>query len=132
MRGDVAAAEGDYRRALAMSRAEIEPTNPALAVPLLGLGRLELERGRRQAAEPLLREARALLLAANGADHARTPQAASWLAACRAGAGDPAARAELGRALATLERLLPSSHPHVRDARRLLAEVAAPAAPAGR
>jgi tetratricopeptide (TPR) repeat protein len=76
-------AEESFRRAIAGYRKALPPDHPHLAHPLMGLGRLLLARGERQAAEPLLAEALAIRREALPAGHRRIREAEEMLAACR-------------------------------------------------
>jgi tetratricopeptide (TPR) repeat protein len=68
------------RQALAIYRKRLAAGHQRLAVVLLPLGQLLIERGRREEAEPLLREALKVRRDAFGNDDPRTAEAARALA----------------------------------------------------
>ncbi len=114
-------AEERLRGALALAR---DPVNDAafVAKAALELGRLELDRGRPHAAEPLLVEAERGYRERYGGDHVRTARAATWLGACRIRLGRAAeGEALLRAALETQRTRLHAGHPHLVATREQLA-----------
>ena len=119
--GNPTEAERLYRRGLAIARGLYEQHNPRIAWTATQLGRLLVEQDRPDEARALLREAHTVFLDKLGAEHARTARAAAWLGATlEEGSTRQEGRALLEAALATQERLLPATHPHLAETRRLL------------
>lgn len=69
MRGELEAAERDYRRALALDEAEFGPDHPEVAVDVHNLAWLANNRGRHEEALELLDRANAIRIATLGPDH---------------------------------------------------------------
>ncbi len=111
MRGDHAAAETNYRQALATRERLLDPQHPELARTALGLGGLLHERGAADEAEPLLREAVAIYRNCPGT-HPELVVALNDLAMCVGRQGDlVGAERLLSEALATARRLYGAEHP---------------------
>jgi tetratricopeptide (TPR) repeat protein len=93
-RGDYAAADSLYRRALALYGAASASRHAGKATPLLGLGRTLHARGEHGEAERLLRESLALRRSALPRGHWRIAEGEQALAECLAAQGrtDEAAR----------------------------------------
>ena len=92
-----------------------------MAFAQVELGRLLIEEGRPNEAEPLLRAAHELYLETLGERHARSARAAMWRGAALVARGERAAGARLLEAALAVQRaLLPPSHPRVATPRQRL------------
>ncbi len=110
-RGELAAAEGSYRRALAMASELEGATHPSRAFAQVELGRLLVEVGRADEAEPLLRAAHEIYLSTLGVHHARSARAAIWLGAALAARGERSRRHAAARSGARGAAGAPPSRP---------------------